>query len=81
VEDLVLDFLSRSHNPTSKRRRKSLGWIVGDSVIIAGIAFVARLPEAWPSTVDIWCAGKAFFYALLVQLAVERGLRGRGGSG
>jgi len=53
-----------------------LFWIVVDSLIIAGIAFVAALPgDRLPTLFDIYVAVKAFLYSFLIQLAVERGLK------
>jgi len=57
-----------------------LFWIVIDSLIIAGIAFVvafvAALPgDRLPTLFDIYVAVKAFLYSFMIQLAVERGLK------
>lgn len=69
----VLDI---SYDPPERNPGKPLKWIVLDSLIIAGIAFVSALPaERLPHMVDLYIALRAFFYALLLQLAVERGLK------
>lgn len=58
------------------RENKPLKWILIDSLIIAGIAFVASLPaNRLPSLLEFYVALRAFVYAFLVQLAVERGLK------
>lgn len=74
---MVLDIISREHNPDGKgkRKRKPLKWILADSVIIGLIALFASLPEHVPTAADCWVAFKTFGYALLLQLAVELGLR------
>jgi len=59
-----------------KKSKKSIKWIIVDSAIIAGIAFISSLPEAkLPNIYDLYIAVKAFIYAFLLQLAIERGLK------
>ena len=71
----MLDVL---YDPPKRRETKSFKWIIVDSAIIAGIAFMATLPaDRLPSLLDLYIALRAFFYALLLQLAVERGLKPR----
>ena len=71
--DFVWDPPERERNPGKPWR-----WIVVDSLIVAGIAFVAALPEGrLPTAYDVYVAVKAFAYAFLLQLAVERGLKRR----
>jgi hypothetical protein len=71
----VLDF---AYDPPARRNYKPFKWIVVDSAVIAGIAFIALLPaERLPTVLDLYVALRAFLYALLVQLAVERGLKPR----
>ena len=60
----------------SESKKKSIKWIVVDSLIIACIAFVSSLPEArLPTLLDLYIAVRAFIYAFVLQLAVERGLK------
>jgi predicted phosphoribosyltransferase len=70
----VLDVL---YDPPGRNPgEKPLKWILIDSAIVAGIAFVAALPAArTPTPEDIYVALRAFLYTLLVQLAVERGVK------
>jgi hypothetical protein len=71
----VLDF---AYDPPERNPGKPLKWILIDSAIIAGIAFVAALPaDRLPSLLDLYVALRAFLYSLLLQLAVERGLKPR----
>jgi len=75
VTKALLDF---AYDPPERNPGKPFKWILIDSAIIAGIAFVAALPsDRLPSALDIYVAVKAFVYSLLVQLAVERGLKPR----
>jgi len=75
VNGSLLDF---AYDPPERNPGKPLKWILIDSLVIAGIAFVAVLPsDRLPSALDIYVAVKAFIYSLLVQLAVERGLKMR----
>ena len=69
----MLDF---SYDPPDRNPGKPLKWILIDSLIIAGIAFVSTLPgNRLPNLLDLYVALKAFAYSLLVQLAVERGIK------
>jgi len=71
----MLDFV---FDPPDRNPGKPLKWIIVDSLIIAGIAFVSTLPETrLPTVLDLYVALKAFAYAFLLQLAVERGLKKR----
>ena len=55
---------------------KPLKWVIIDSLIIAGIAFVSLLPsDRLPSVWDLYVALRAFLYAFLVQTAVELGIK------
>jgi len=64
------------YDPPTRNKVKPLRWIVIDSMIIAGIAFLATLPvDRLPTVFDIYIAVKAFLYSFLMQLAVERGLK------
>jgi len=68
-----LDF---TYNPPDRNPGKPLAWIVIDSLIIAGIAFISVLPsDRLPALLDIYVAVKAFIYSFLIQVAVERGLK------
>ena len=72
---MVLDI---AYDPPQRNPGKPLRWILLDSLIIAGIAFVASLPgDRLPSLLDVYVAVKAFIYSFLVQLAVERGIKRR----
>lgn len=67
------------YDPPERNPSKPLLWILADSAIIAGIAFVSSLPgDRLPGTVDLYVALRAFAYAFLLQLAVERGLKKSG---
>jgi hypothetical protein len=69
----VLDFL---WDPPERNPGKPLKWIVIDSLIIAGISFVSTLPsDHIPRIDELYIALKAFIYSLLIQLAVERGIK------
>jgi hypothetical protein len=69
----VLDLL---YDPPNRIRGKPLKWIIVDSLIIAGIAFLSALPaDRLPTVLDLYVALKAFLYAFLIQLAVERGIK------
>jgi len=71
----MLDF-TYSSDPENKT--KSIKWILLDSLIIAGIAFVSALPsDRLPTLLDAYVALKAFIYSFLLQLAVERGIKPR----
>jgi hypothetical protein len=71
----VLDF---AYDPPERNPGKPLKWILLDSLIIAGIALIAALPaDRLPTLLDLYVALRAFLYSLLVQLAVERGLKPR----
>lgn len=62
--------------PSRNPGEKPFKWIVIDSAILAGIAFAATLPSARaPTLEDIYLAVRAFLYAFLVQLGIERGLK------
>jgi len=57
-------------------RTKPWKWIIIDSAIIGGIAFVASLPtNHLPSLLEIYIGIKAFLYSFLVQVALERGIK------
>jgi len=68
----VLDF---TWDPPERNPGKPIKWIVLDSLIIAGIAFVSALPDRPPTWAEVYVALKAFTYSFLVQLAVERGIK------
>jgi len=69
----MLDF---TYDPPDRNPGKPWVWIVLDSLIIAGIAFISTLPsDRLPSLLDAYIAVKAFIYAFLIQVAVERGLK------
>jgi len=71
----MLDF---SYDPPDRNPGKPWKWIVIDSLVIAGIAFLSALPsDRLPSLLDTYVALKAFTYSFLVQVAVERGLKPR----
>jgi len=75
VSTVVLDF---TYDPPERNPGKPLKWILLDSAIIAGIAFISTLPaDRLPSVLDLYVALKAFTYSLLLQIAVERGLKPR----
>ncbi len=68
--------LDIAYDPPSRNPGKPWKWIVIDSLIIAGIAFVAALPsDRLPAIYDVYVALRAFVYSFLLQLAVERGLK------
>jgi len=70
---VVLDML---YDPPHRNPGKPWVWIIIDSLIIAGIAFVSSLPEnRLPSLLDVYVSLRAFLYAFLFQLAVEKGLK------
>lgn len=51
-------------------------WILIDSLIIAGIAFVSSLPgDRLPTLYDIYVAVKAFLYSFLIQFMAEKGIK------
>ena len=65
-----------SYDPPNRNPGKPWVWMVVDSMIIAGIAFISALPgDRLPSLFDTYVAVKAFIYSFLVQVAVERGLK------
>jgi len=65
-----------AYDPPNRNPSKPIKWIIIDSLIIAGIAFVASLPfDRIPNVYDLYVALRAFIYAFLIQLAVERGLK------
>jgi len=68
----MLDFL---FDPPTRNPGKPLRWILLDSLIIGLIAFTAALPEHPPSLAELYVAFKAFLYAFLAQLMVERGIK------
>jgi hypothetical protein len=69
----MLDF---SYDPPDRSPGKPWIWMIIDSLIIAGIAFISALPgDRLPSMLDTYVALKAFIYSFLVQVAVERGLK------
>ncbi len=71
----MLDF---AYDPPSRNPGKPWKWIIIDSLIIAGIAFVASLPaDRLPTLLDAYIALKAFFYSFLAQLVIERGIKPR----
>ena len=71
----MLDFF---YDPPERNPGKPWKWILADSAIIAGIAFLSTLPaDRLPNVLDLYLAVKAFIYAFLIQLAVERGLKPR----
>jgi hypothetical protein len=67
-----------AYDPPDRNPGKPWRWILADSAIIAGIAFVAALPsDRLPAIYDLYVAVRAFLYSFLLQLAVERGLKKR----
>ena len=65
-----------TYDPPDRNPGKPWVWIVLDSLIIAGIAFISVLPsDRLPALLDIYVAVKAFIYSFLIQVAVERGLK------
>jgi len=67
-----------TYDPPTRHGTKPLKWIVLDSLIIAGIAFLATLPqERIPTPTELYVALKAFAFSFLLQLAVERGIKPR----
>jgi hypothetical protein len=69
----LLDFL---YDPPERNPGKPWIWILIDSLIISGITFISTLPsDRLPTTVDLYISLKAFLYAFLIQVAVERGLK------
>ena len=65
-----------TYDPPDRNPGKPWVWIVLDSLIIAGIAFISVLPsDRLPVLLDIYVAVKAFIYSFLIQVAVERGLK------
>ena len=71
----MLDIVYDSPN---RQNTKSITWMLIDSAIIAAIAFLAALPaDRLPNIFDLYVALKAFAYAFVVQLAVERGIKPR----
>ena len=51
-------------------------WILIDSLIIGGIAFVASLPtNHLPTLFEMYVGLKAFLYSFLIQVAFERGIK------
>ncbi len=71
----MLDF---AYDPPERNPGKPLKWIVIDSLIIAGIAFLSTLPsDRMPNYQDLYMAIKSFAYSFLIQLSVERGLKKR----
>jgi len=70
---MVLDM---GYDPSDRNPGKPWLWMVLDSLIIAGIAFISTLPgNRLPELIDLYVAVKAFAYSFLVQLAVERGIK------
>ena len=70
---MVLDTL---YTPHCRNNTKPWKWIIIDSIILAGIAFVSALPSnRLPTLLDCYVAVKAFIYVMLFQVAVERGLK------
>jgi len=70
--------LDIAYDPPERNLGKPLKWIVLDSLVIAGIAFVASLPgDRLPSVLDFYIALRAFLYSFFMQLAVEKGLKTR----
>lgn len=68
--------LDMVYDPPNRNPGKPWRWIIVDSLIIAAIAFVAALPQRHiPTPYDLYIALKAFLYAFLVQVAVERGIK------
>jgi hypothetical protein len=62
--------------PSRNPGEKPLKWMLIDSAIVAGIAFVAALPATrTPTLDDLYFAVRAFLYMFLAQLAIERGIK------
>jgi len=71
--------LNISYDPPGGKESKPWRWIIIDSLIIACLSLVAALPEArLPTITELYTAVRAFLYAFVLQLAVERGLKARG---
>ncbi len=69
----MLDF---AYDPPDRNPGKPWKWMLADSAIIAGIAFVAALPsDRLPTLFDAYIAVRAFLYAFLLQVTTERGLK------
>jgi len=69
----MLDF---TYDPPDRNPEKPLRWILIDSLIIALIVFISALPPDRPPTLtELYIALRGFFYALIVQLAAERGIK------
>lgn len=69
----LLDF---THNPSGRTSGKPFKWIIIDSLIIASLTFLASLPHnALPTINELYISLRAFFYAFLLQIAIERGLK------
>ena len=67
---MVLDML---YDPPHRNPGKPWIWIIIDSLIIAGITFVSSLPEnRLPNLLDLYVSLRAFLYAFLFQLAIEK---------
>lgn len=72
----MLDMFNRTHtNPEGKNTKKPYKWILIDSLIIGGIAMAASMPSTVPTAVDLYVMLKAFVGSLLIQLAIERGIK------
>jgi len=68
--------LDVAYDPPDRNPGKPLKWILIDSLIIGLIAFISSLPaNRLPTLLDLYVALRGFFYALFIQLAVERGLK------
>lgn len=65
-----------TYDPPNRNPSKPWRWILIDSLIIGGIAFVASLPtNHLPTLTEVYVGIKAFLYSFLIQLAVERGIK------
>lgn len=70
---MVLDIV---YDPPDRNPGKPWKWILIDSAILAGIAFISALPGSrLPTIMDLYTAIKAFIYVFLVQVAIERGIK------
>lgn len=77
----MLDMTNREHtNPEKKNTQKDLKWILIDSLIIGIIALCAVMPATVPTVEHLWVMLKAFLGAFILQLAIERGLKKKGGN-
>lgn len=75
----MLNIVSRTSSAEGGNTRKTWTEILIDSAIIGGIAIFATIGSMPPTLETVWIAFKAFGAAFLLQLAIERGLKKKGG--